>query len=294
MSHWVAIVNPRSGGASRPAILRIVQRLQTGPNTVVRTEYPGHATAIAREAHQAEGIVAIGGDGTISEVLQGIDLDRQTLALVPAGRGNSLCRDLGWRPKSALHVAENHARMDLMRIVFHTSDGNRRTLLSASTIALGYPAAVASLANRRFRSAGSACYAAAGACAVPSRTEISIAYNGKISEVKVVTGLLISNTRHAANFTVFPAASCCDGSIEAMELRAGYLSQSLHNLSTLSGVPLRRPPAIAGVARVSLTCVRPQTLLVDGELFSHVASVDVCVLPSALSVSQWSNCQWSN
>ncbi len=204
MSHWIAIVNPRSGGASRPAILRIVELLRSSLNTIVRTEYPGHATAVAREAHRAEGIVAIGGDGTISEVLQGIDLDRQTLALVPAGRGNSLCRDLGWRPKSGLAVAENRSRIDLMRIEFATSDGGRGTLLSASTIALGYPATVAMLADRRFRSAGGACYAAASACAVPSRTGIRIAYNGKASEAKVITGLLVSNTRHAANFASIP------------------------------------------------------------------------------------------
>ncbi len=74
-----------------------------------------------------------------------------------------------------------------------------------------------------------------------------------------------------------------------MELRAGYLGQSLHNLSILSGVPSRRPPVIENVARVSVTCVRPQTLLVDGELFSHVVSLEVSVLPHALSVSQWSN-----
>ncbi len=287
MSHWVAIVNPRSGGASRPAILRIVERLHGRLNTIVRTEYPGHATAIAREAHLAKGIVAIGGDGTISEVLQGIDLDRQTLALVPAGRGNSLCRDLGWRPNSMLALSENRSRIDLMRIVFDNGNGARRTLLSASTIALGYPATVAMIANRRFRSMGSACYVAAGACAVPSKAEIRIGYNGKIPEARVVTGLLVSNTRHAANFTVFPAASYCDGSIEVMELRAGYLGQSLHNLSTLSGVPLRRPPAIKGIARVSVTCLRPQTLLVDGELFSSVVSLEVCVQPNVLSVSQW-------
>jgi diacylglycerol kinase family enzyme len=291
MNRWVAIVNPRSGGASRPAILRIVERLHTRLNTIVRTEYPGHATALAREA-RSEGIVAIGGDGTISEILQGIDLDRQTLALVPAGRGNSLCRDLGRPPKSG----QNRSRIDLMRIVFDTSDGRRRTLLSASTIALGYPAAVAMIANRRFRIVGSACYVAAGACAVPSWAEVTIAYNGKMPEAKMVTGLLVSNTRHAANFTVFPAASCWDGSIEAMELRAGYLGQSLHNLSTLSGVPLHQPPAIEGIARVSVTCARPQTLLMDGELFPGVVSLEICVMPKALSVSSWMDdsgeCQW--
>ena len=50
MSNWVAIVNPRSGGASHPNILRMIERMNGKLNTIVRTEYSGHATAIARES----------------------------------------------------------------------------------------------------------------------------------------------------------------------------------------------------------------------------------------------------
>ena len=224
---------------------------------------------------------------TIGEVLQGLNLDEQTWALVPAGRGNSLCRDLGWHSDSELDFAVEPSRIDLMRIVFDTSNGNRRILLSASTIAVGYPADVAMIANRRFSACGGACYAAARACAVPSLAEMSIGYDGGMQAEKVVTGLLVSNTRHAANFNVFPAANCWDGSIEAMELRAGYLGQSHHNLSTLSGIPFYGPPAIKGITQVSVTCALPQTLLVDGELFPGIVSFEVCVLPKALSVSTW-------
>ena len=59
------------------------------------TNAPGHATLLARASAGFTGIVAIGGDGTIAEVLAGMDIAHQRLAVIPAGHGNSLARDLG-------------------------------------------------------------------------------------------------------------------------------------------------------------------------------------------------------
>lgn len=73
---------------------------------VALTNGPDHATAIAREAigQGYRRLVAIGGDGTTSEVLNGVmDGDRLmaedlVLAQVPAGTANELSRVLGHAP----------------------------------------------------------------------------------------------------------------------------------------------------------------------------------------------------
>lgn len=62
-----------------------------------RTEYEGHATEIARRlCEQEKGVlymVALGGDGTIHEVLNGItDFDRVWLGVIPGGSGNDFVR----------------------------------------------------------------------------------------------------------------------------------------------------------------------------------------------------------
>ncbi|QKG51969.1 diacylglycerol/lipid kinase family protein [Hymenobacter sp. BRD67] len=61
------------------------------------TQGPGHATQLAREAAQAgcRIVVAVGGDGTVNEVGQGLLGQRGTaLGIVPRGSGNGLARHL--------------------------------------------------------------------------------------------------------------------------------------------------------------------------------------------------------
>ncbi len=60
------------------------------PYTVHETTRVGHAKAMTQElcASGADVIVALGGDGTFHEVLNGIDFAKARLGLVPAGRGN--------------------------------------------------------------------------------------------------------------------------------------------------------------------------------------------------------------
>lgn len=65
------------------------------------TKYSGHATKIAREASllgtvlDPVNLIAVGGDGTIHEVLTGItDFDRVIFGYIPTGSGNDFCRSM--------------------------------------------------------------------------------------------------------------------------------------------------------------------------------------------------------
>src|SRR5215471_1748689 len=126
------IVNPaaRKGGAGRrwPAIqAALAQRL--APFEPRFTEAPGHATTLARAA-LAEGLrrmVAVGGDGTMNETLNGLlDPDGRlhaadaVLCPVPAGTANELCRALGYLddPLRAVEAAAGPRTraVDLMRV----------------------------------------------------------------------------------------------------------------------------------------------------------------------------------
>jgi diacylglycerol kinase (ATP) len=255
---WLVIINSHCAG--KPPTL-------PPAGGIVRTRYRGHASDLAAAARNYSGIYVAGGDGTIFEVLQAMDREHQSLAVIPFGRGNSLARDLTRHP----------TRIDLMEV---TLDQSRR-YLSASTAALGYPVAVAETADRRFLFLGRYCYAAAAACLRPRPFPADVRYGDGTFEPVRLTGFIANNTSRIANFRAFPAASCRDGCLNAMELRSGFWGQTLHNLSALSG--LRYPAAVTATDRVHISVSQPQTVLIDGELFPNISSLEVRILPDALT-----------
>ena len=65
---------------------------------LVVTERQAHAVEIASAARGYDVLVAVGGDGTVSEIMTGImasDGPRPPLAIVPCGTGNDLARNVG-------------------------------------------------------------------------------------------------------------------------------------------------------------------------------------------------------
>ena len=74
MEKLVFIVNPISGGKDKRKVLKTLGKGIDGSRfdwSVRMTEYAGHGREIARDC-DADIVVAVGGDGTVSEVAQGV------------------------------------------------------------------------------------------------------------------------------------------------------------------------------------------------------------------------------
>ena len=96
-------VNPFGGHKKGPKILKEVIPLFDENNiqlNVIETEYAGHNKKIAMEVDMNgyDGFCCIGGDGTMSEVINGVmnrkDLNRFPLGLITGGTGNSFMHDI--------------------------------------------------------------------------------------------------------------------------------------------------------------------------------------------------------
>ncbi|WP_458246875.1 diacylglycerol/lipid kinase family protein [Streptomyces sp. MAI_2237] len=115
MSHWagtaVIVANDRAGGAGAMAVADIAAacRALVADVSVVRTAYPGHARTLAAKAAQdgVDAVIAVGGDGTASEVAHGLLTATgaeprpggPALLCIPAGTGNSFYKEV-WKDRS--------------------------------------------------------------------------------------------------------------------------------------------------------------------------------------------------
>ncbi len=92
------IINSRIGTDRLQAVEAAVRQYFSAADTTVRrTEYGGHASVLAREAleHADTLVIAVGGDGTVNEVVQVMAHTGRPMAIVPTGSGNGLARHCG-------------------------------------------------------------------------------------------------------------------------------------------------------------------------------------------------------
>jgi YegS/Rv2252/BmrU family lipid kinase len=99
MKHLVFIVNPKSGVDRNKAIQETIDKCldkSIYSYEIQLTQRAGHGEDLAREASKlgAFAVVAVGGDGSVNDVLRGLYGSETALAILPKGSGNGLARTL--------------------------------------------------------------------------------------------------------------------------------------------------------------------------------------------------------
>lgn len=94
------ILNPEAGsGRALKTCEDVARKLkERGVNFVLRrTTHPTHATELARDAAQrgVETVIALGGDGTVTETAAGLQGSQTALGIIPCGTGNDFIKAAG-------------------------------------------------------------------------------------------------------------------------------------------------------------------------------------------------------
>jgi YegS/Rv2252/BmrU family lipid kinase len=299
----VVIVNPRSGGGlsqRRWAALLGPLTDGLGPADVRFTEAKGDGRRIAREEATAGRvlIVAMGGDGTISEVADGI-LDaggKSELGIIPRGTGGDFRRsleldqDLG---QAARRIRETPARLiDAGRVSFVADDGSQTQRHFVNIVSFGFSSDVARQANASSkRLGGRVAFLSATVRSLVSYDNVDVVLSMDDQPEQRMSVLLaaVGNGRFfGGGMKICPEALLDDGLFDLVTVgnlgRAGVMANihriySGHHLTMkeVQGTRLRRlkvTPA-DGAAKIPLE--------VDGETPGHLpASFEL--LPGALRV----------
>jgi len=157
-------VNPAADngatGKRWPEIARLAAGRGLSGDTFL-SERPGHLVDLAREAATggARLLVAVGGDGTVNEVVNGIaGLERVELAIVHRGTGGDFARTFGipHRLEEALDVATRGStrEVDLGRATLRTWAGKEGATWFANIASAGMSGAVAKRVNETGKALG--------------------------------------------------------------------------------------------------------------------------------------------
>ncbi|MBX3462583.1 MAG: diacylglycerol kinase family lipid kinase [Planctomycetes bacterium] len=293
---WV-IANPRAGrgrGARRGERLAAALRAARMPFELRRTDGPGHAQALASAA--PGGVVAVGGDGTVHEVLNGLRPhgDRLgPLSVLAAGSGNDFARNAGFpRAASALVARLGAGTTRTIDVGVATYDDGRATHRRrfANDAGIGFEADVLAAAAGLRWPRGRLLYVLATLRALRRQRPVDCRVDAAADGPPPAAGPLLfasacNGPRVGGGLPFAPAARLDDGLLDLLCVRSttpwatfGLLLRLLANrhLADARARILRCPRAV-------LTPADPLPLAMDGERIADaVTRLEVGIAPERL------------
>jgi diacylglycerol kinase (ATP) len=305
-NRFLAIVNPAAGGGKSaklagPALARLREK-GFGVDVIASTG-PAHAVKLAREAYSQgyRRFLAVGGDGTAHEILNGVFANnsalnasspaagssRISLGFLPLGTGNSFLRDFtnDGAEASMQALLENRKRsVDLIRLTHAAGE-----IYSFNILSVGFTADVGALTNRVFKPLGHLGYlfgVLVRVIQLKRRAFTLRSDDDQDWDDRRALFLTFNNSKYTGGtMLIAPDANPSDGFIEFV--RWGPIGRFglLRMLPKLyDGTHINHPLASRkSVKHVEFRIPVPIDVMIDGEIFSlECKSLDI--LPSALDV----------
>jgi len=263
------------------------------------TVYPGHAIELAKQAGE-EGydlVVALGGDGTVHEVVNGlmqVDAEkRPALGVVPIGSGNDFAYINGIpdSPNQAMALALN-GEISSIDLGLMTDENGRQEYID-NTLGIGFDAIVTIRSHRLPIVRGFLMYLTAVIQTIflnakPMRMKIES--EDKKWDKDVFMLVLANGPREGGGFMMAPDARPDDGIMDYM------LADNLSRLKQFRMIPefmngtqeRFSEVEIGQFKKISLTSEHPLYIHIDGEIYTSFGSdlrgLSVEVVPNALEV----------
>jgi diacylglycerol kinase (ATP) len=263
------------------------------------TVYPGHAIELARQAGEQgyDLVIAMGGDGTVHEVMNGLmqipEDKRPVLGVVPAGSGNDFGHGIkaSTKPTEALYHAINGEPSTVDLGVMIAGDGRKEYF--DNTLGIGFGAWVTIHSHQLPILRGFIMYLTAVIQTIifdhnPIKMQMEI--DGKKLENSIVYLIICNGPREGGGFLVAPDAKIDDGLLDyAMIGNVSRLKMFRIVPEVMKGTHGRfKEVTIDRCKKFTLTADRPLHIHADGEIFSgpgtDVRQVSFEILPKALKV----------
>ncbi len=290
------IVNPVAGRGYAAGAQREIEAILEGLGVafdVVQTAAPGQAVELAERA-SLEGcspVVAVGGDGTVHEVLNGLIRAHAnggpvgTMGVVPAGSGNDFNYML--KPEDGLEKACRRLAECRTRLI---DVGRVNDRYFANGVGIGFDAAVTIVSRRHGRLRGLPLYLVSALETIfiyYKAPTVTVTYDGQ----EITQGMLMvsvaNGRRIGGGFMVAPEAEIDDGLFDLCLARQVSRPQILALIPhVIRGTHVNKPPIkMARARKVLVTSEGDLPSHVDGEIYTTNAHrLELEILPGRLNV----------
>ncbi len=263
------------------------------------TVYPTHATEIARQAGEQgyERVIAMGGDGTVHEVVNGImqvaEGHRPVLGVVPVGSGNDFAHAIGIPLQSdrALACALNGqpSRIDLGVM----TDEHGRKEYFDNTLGMGFDAVVTIRSHKLPIVRGFLMYLTAVIQTIILNHDpalMKMETDGRQWEQSNLLLTMCNGPREGGGFLIAPEAKLEDGLLHYAMIKKVSRAMMFRLVpEVMKGTHGNFKQVTLGACKqMSVMADRPMYIHADGEIYtsfgSNLRNVSFEVLPGALQV----------
>jgi YegS/Rv2252/BmrU family lipid kinase len=280
VSETVFLVNPASdnGATGRrwPEIARLAAERGLIGDALL-SEQQGHLTDLARDAAKggARLLIAVGGDGTVNEIVNGIaGLDAVELAIVHRGTGGDFGRtfEIPHKLEQALDVARSGAtrEIDLGRVALHTWAGPKMVRWFANIGSAGMSGAVAKRVNETGKALGGKLSYAWSTIAVFARwrnAQLTVTVDGE-QRSGAMYDVIVANGRYfGGGMKICPEAEPADGLFDVLligDVTKRDLMLTLPKIYRGSHLPHPKAELLRGTT-VTIEAPIPLPVELDGE-----------------------------
>ena len=285
------IINPKAGvQAAKTNFYQIISILSEKYDLTVHiTEYSGDARDTARDATDFDFIICCGGDGTVSQTLEGLkEIDKTvTIGYIPAGTTNDLATALGI-PKNVLNATKKIVSGTPYPHDIASFNEDRRFVYTAS---FGIFAATSYETPQNFKNIfGHFAYILAG---IPEITrvkdyKVSVEYDDGSEDFDDVILFSLLNTTSVGGILKLPSdhVSFSDGKFEAMIIRRPANLIELNELITAlsKGTFKNKNLTIVQSSSFNIKIDGGAPWTIDGESAGTHSEVTVKCIPDAIKI----------
>jgi diacylglycerol kinase (ATP) len=295
------IVNPVAGASTTyrkwPRISSLLQHIGLSFEYQY-TEGVGHAIELARAAASdgCQFLVAVGGDGTVNEVANGIlstkDLSGASIGIISTGTGGDFIRSAGIDRdyiKACSSLTSTRRRLIDVGVVEYKEGGQTRKRFFVNSAGVGFDAAVAEVSNRLPKFLGGTIPYILGllrSLAGYKNKSVIMKVDDRVEAKRILSVVVANGCYFGGGMRVAPQADICDGLLDVISVGDMGKVELLRAFPTIYKGTHIYHPKVRMEKATRVTIDSPERFLVhaDGEFLGE-GPVSFGLMPSALSIA---------